>query len=1065
MLGTTANGILKVITMNLSLRTKKVALATASCLMAFSTCVSADDTDIYFSDAALEALGVRPNVLFLLDTSGSMSSTDGTGTSRIDRMKAAMKQILNDDDLQGKINVGIARFNIDAGAIVYGAHPLDANKTALIEAIDAMTEGSSGSTPAVDAYYEVARYFKGMDVHYGLARAGSGGQPDLGSGDGIHRISHPNSHTGEDAPSDRHTPQGCDTSTEANLNDSDCSSEYWKGNPVYESPITDQCQPSHIVMLTDGFAGSNDAEDLVEDLIGLAVGDQCDRAGTDEACGVDLARYLASQDQADDYDGNQVVLTHTVGLEVNDPWLEDIAEAGGGDYYTASTASELAEDFQSILNEVVDINSVFSAPSATVNQFNRLNHLDDIYFAIFHPERTVAWPGNIKKYKLVTGALHDNGTPDDDSDDPVVPPNTIVDANDQRAVNSTSGFFEDDSRDFWSTSTPSEFTVEQGGAANQIADTGTRNIYTWLNTALTAAGDPAPSTALTQTVNEVSSSNGNITKALLGDAAMSDPDYDELRDWMAGIDVEDWDDDNDTTDNRKQMGDPLHSRPVVVTYGLETDASGNEVPELAMFFGTNEGYFHAIDANSGEEHFSFLPEEELGKMNARKNNNSGDHIYGVDGAPTVWVNDIDADGVIEDNGADPDDHVYVYFGFRRGGTSYYALDVTDLDSPEVLWRIEKTGDFAELGQTWSKPIKTKILYDTDPVANDFDANNGDTHYDPAEKDVLIFAGGYDTNQDDISTNVHRRTDSQGRAVFVVDAVTGELLWKADVNSHADMQYSIPATMAVIDPDRSGHADQAYVGDMGGQVWRFDIHNGAYWDGSSQLPSDFISANVVAELAADNSDTEARRFYQSPDVAIIEEDNTPKIALTIGSGYRARPNDTTVQDRFYMIKLPNPFDALGSFNGGSPVNDRSGSTDFIDVTDDLTPDLSASTTFGWYINMENNGEKVLSTPLTVDGNVIFTTYEPTVRLDGCTVQPGTSREYVVNVTNGSPAINRSGGEYVKADRARELKAGTIVDEPVLIFTEHGGGSTFLGTEKGSYDITSNRATRTFWYEKE
>ena len=46
---------------------------------------SADDTEIYLGSESLSE-GVRPNVLFILDTSGSMSSTvSGTGKNAVPR--------------------------------------------------------------------------------------------------------------------------------------------------------------------------------------------------------------------------------------------------------------------------------------------------------------------------------------------------------------------------------------------------------------------------------------------------------------------------------------------------------------------------------------------------------------------------------------------------------------------------------------------------------------------------------------------------------------------------------------------------------------------------------------------------------------------------------------------------------------------------------------------------------------------------------------------------------------------------------------------------------------------
>jgi len=93
------------------------------------------------------------------------------------------------------------------------------------------------------------------------------------------------------------------------------------------------------------------------------------------------------------------------------------------------------------------------------------------------------------------------------------------------------------------------------------------------------------------------------------------------------------------------------------------------------------------------------------------------------------------------------------------GTSYYALDVSDPENPKLLWRIDKGGQFAELGQTWSTPRIGRMLY------------GGSTTPRP----VVIFAGGYDTNKDNVlGSTVIGTNDSMGNAIFVVNAETGRL---------------------------------------------------------------------------------------------------------------------------------------------------------------------------------------------------------------------------------------------------------------------------------------------------
>ena len=70
------------------------------------TPVWADDTEIFFGD--LRGGGTAPNVLFIMDTSGSMKNEDGTGTSRIDRVKTALQELVSN---LNDVNIGLMRFS------------------------------------------------------------------------------------------------------------------------------------------------------------------------------------------------------------------------------------------------------------------------------------------------------------------------------------------------------------------------------------------------------------------------------------------------------------------------------------------------------------------------------------------------------------------------------------------------------------------------------------------------------------------------------------------------------------------------------------------------------------------------------------------------------------------------------------------------------------------------------------------------------------------------------------------------------------------------------------------
>jgi type IV pilus assembly protein PilY1 len=128
-----------------------------------------------------------------------------------------------------------------------------------------------------------------------------------------------------------------------------------------------------------------------------------------------------------------------------------------------------------------------------------------------------------------------------------------------------------------------------------------------------------------------------------------------------------------------------------------------------------------------------------------------------------------------------------------------------------MWTIEKGGDFAELGYTFSNPRVGLVKTPSGP------------------RPAVMFAGGYDTNKDkrgSVGTD-----DSEGNALFVVDAVTGSLIWKArrgaggagsKVFEHPRLTDSIPSTLTVADMDGDGYTDRMVVGDTGGNIWRADI---------------------------------------------------------------------------------------------------------------------------------------------------------------------------------------------------------------------------------------------------
>lgn len=757
------------------------------------------------------------------------------------------------------------------------------------------------------------------------------------------------------------------------------------GGARYASPMRFGCQKNFIVLLT-GSAPTEDvnADSRITALPGFsdAVGAGCDGTGNG-ACLDDMAAYLFAADLHPASPGQQGVVTHVVGFATDDPLLAATAARGGGAYFTTDDGASLRAALTSVATSIRDTQTSFTAATVPVDSFNRLRHGDKLYLAVFRATGNAHWPGNIKRYRL-------RGSD-----------GAILDARGLPAIDPLSGWFLPDSRSFWSTAADGE-DVALGGAAERIPDPESRRVYTYLGEA-----------QLTHPDNAVQRSNGLIDEALLGIGDPGDLARDELIDFIRGSLAA------RTTrpgEQPSRMGDPLHGKPVSITYG--GTVRNPDPADQVIFAGTNDGFLHAIDARTGAERWAFIPPEFLGdQLLLRDNAASPDKHYGIDGTIRAHVL-ADADGVIE---PDEGERAYLFFAMRRGGSSYYGLDVSRPDSPQVLWRLDHTG-LPGLGQSWSTPMPTRMRIQ----------GAGQN----ARSLVLVFGGGYDPSQDKLEGG----TDLQGNALFIIDALSGDLLWRAGpggrVFNAEDMRYSIPADVRVIDLDIDGFADRLYAADMGGQIWRFDVYNG-------RPATSVIAGGVIAQLGGAPDDSpdpaETRRFYHAPDIALAGRGAQRFIHIGIGSGHRARPNSLATRERFFALRDHAVFESLtqAEYEALTPIPGAA----LVDITDNLQQSIPFASP-GWRLDLNEGGwrgEKVLAESRTFNNRIFFTTFTPAANaqgsVDNCLPAPGTNRLYVVNLFNGDPVRNfdRLGddSQLTEADRSTEVP-GSIAGEAVFLF---------------------------------
>jgi type IV pilus assembly protein PilY1 len=751
--------------------------------------------------------------------------------------------------------------------------------------------------------------------------------------------------------------------------------------------------------------------------------------------------------------------------------LARTASLGGGEFYTAVDSAELVEALTNIISRILDDSFTFTSPTVAVNAFNRTQNLNYLYMSVFKPDEQYRWLGNIKKYRI---------EPDGD----------IVDSAGNPAVDPLTGFFSTNARSYWSGAIDGTDAVA-GGAASRLTDPATRTIYSNLTYESGADLDTEELSALKDPGN-LSLANQLLLGVSSAVPVAGRPSIESLVDWAYGVDILDADGDGVVSEARSDMGDPLHARPGAVIYEGPPDD-----PEIVLYATTNDGFLQAIDASTGNELWSFVPRQLLDRFELLADDDTvSARGYGLDSGVEIVRLDRNNNGVIEPDGTDMDvptngiqedekDKVYLFFGMRRGGSHYFAIDVTDPDDPRLMWRAGEPDAWLAsgadqhlpgIGQSWSTPTAVRVN-----VA-------GHSWGDNVDKLVLVVGGGYSTTQDTVTYTA----DGVGNRIFMLDALTGELIWRAGPSTDtgaqlqlAKMTNAIPGEVRAIDLTGDGYVDRMYAADLGGRVWRFDIRNG-------QTASDLVWGGVFASLGVGDlgtkPDAQNRRFFYAPDVAFLTNGSQSWLNVAIGSGHREKPvTDTTVVNRFYSLRDYNIFTRISNSqykascaSETSPCHQiiTDGDTRLIDITTDVNAAV-ANSDIGWKLTLVQTGEKTLAESRTFQNDIYFTSFEPSeISTDPatCSSRFGINRLYVLAAATGRPVRNFDTSTPENAstsDRWKELKQrGTIAPEAIFVFPtpESGPGQPprvdpicLIGLENCGSGLT-NPPVRTYWEQR-
>jgi len=784
------------------------------------------------------------------------------------------------------------------------------------------------------------------------------------------------------------------------------------------SPVQYACQKNFVIVITDGEptkddfdtdANTGDNTNAGFGSFNSLIGDYhiepgtpeteingwaCGGVGAAEECALyldDIAKWMHDNDFRPDMDGNQAIDVYTVGFSTTqyaNDLLARTAAAGGGLFYASNNAEELATAITSAVTDIIGKSQSFTAATVPAT---RTADGGNIYTSLFVPSDQAYWEGHLKLFQITSeGDILDanggcallNPTPPGECKGGQIAPAAVP---------------------FWD-------------AGAEIPDPDARELYTSFPALGRIPFTPAaiPLTALGSVLDPLDdltladlllyAGSGATTLLELKDAIVQN-----IRGCVMGTGV------LPGTCVRRPwlLGDIFHSNPLVVgrprsfineaSYRAFATTYGER--DNVIYAGSNDGFLHAFhagdwqplatppsyDRGTGEELFGFMPWP--ARQNARhlpRDTGARDYYF-VDGSPAaadVWI--YGSATQTAKNATGSEWRTIVAGGLRQGGRAYYALDVTDPSAgsyPGYLWEFPAetapAATRAAIGETWGQPVIAKVQVDIGGL--------------PYERWVAIVTGGYHPSSDPNDALNYNASSTAGRGIYLIDVKTGQVLGEKKfvataTDGREDMLYAMPSTPSVFDTDFDGFADVIYIGDLGGNVWKWVIK----WENGGNHLGDAV--NDSADVS--QPDTKFRRWFAAQATATSPLGVTVgattyyksifyspagafalnRFWLAFGTGERAaltRQHDSgvdTENNRFYSVKDEDPLDRRLT-----PIPLLT-EADLMDQSSDATcPNLASQS--GFFFRVED-GEKFVTDTDIFSYWVITSTFTPSSATDPC-----------------------------------------------------------------------------------
>ena len=398
--------------------------------------------------------------------------------------------------------------------------------------------------------------------------------------------------------------------------------------------------------------------------------------------------------------------------------------------------------------------------------------------------------------------------------------------------------------------------------------------------------------------------------------------------------------------------------------------------DAMVYVGSNGGMLHGFDAKTGAEKLAYIPGSLYSSAATKGYHPLTDPIYAH---KPVYV---DATPSVSDTKLKGEWKTVLVGGLGRGGRGMFALDVTDPNefindakaAKTVLWEFSNKDD-GDLGFTHSEAT---IAY----------LNN--------DKWAAVFGNGPCSDA---------ATCGNGEAQLFIVYLDGPAggVWNKGLQYHKISTGAGNTTKRnglfaprLVDLNADGTVDFAYAGDLHGNVWRFDLRGktASGWTGKALFNGD-SKQPITVRPTVTNAPSSVTAFRSSPD--------TPGVMVLVGTGTFIEPGDKAlVHDQYFLGLYDSGKEISGGLSDLAKQSFDAKATGNNRVTkSSLVVDYSTGKKSGWYIELKDLGERVVSPAKVRHGHVLFNSIIPD--RSECS-SSGVGWEWLVQIGNGGSAKN-------------------------------------------------------------